>query len=426
MVVDVSGDERFPPLEGSDLYLYLHPDGVLSLTSSDGRVAQSPLPEVIESIHRSQSDGATVWVSGPDSPLGLAALDAIFESEPIPLQPWSATAPPVRWPSGANGFLAAARFGQDHILDDLCDRGVDLGWTDDEGNTALHDAAFGKNRHGVARLLREGADPTRRNDQGLTPEMISLAQATDPITRVFHDHGEYLSSSSHRFRNGHWLRRAVGAPVYCVVVAIVVAGAATGAIPTVAALVALGVLALIGLQSWRQTPPGLVASAYAIDGPRFTVLRGGFRRVSIDLRALAEAAYVGQGAGPSERYLGLGYFAIPSAEGKAWSGPSHDISVDEKAEVDVISRWPTVLIIEYDRMWRDEVVVPLARQLVLAGTEMTPAARIEIHNAVMLSAALAAGQRAEIGWPQRLRRLLRLRYRSIAHGSSSSGNADPS
>src|SRR5690606_23550166 len=92
VVVDIAGDDRFPPVEGPDLYLYLHPDGVLSVTSSDGRVQQLPLPAVIDAVHAAQDDDGTVWVSGPDSPLGLGALDAILETGPVPLQPWSATA----------------------------------------------------------------------------------------------------------------------------------------------------------------------------------------------------------------------------------------------------------------------------------------------------------------------------------------------
>lgn len=426
MVVDIAGDDRFPPVEGPDLYLYLHPDGVLSVTSSDGRVQQLPLPAVIDAVHAAQDDDGTVWVSGPDSPLGLGALDAILETGPVPLQPWSATAPPVRWPNGANGFLAAARYGQDHILDDLCDRGVDVGWRDDDGNSALHYAAYGKNEHAVERLLRAGADVTQRNDEGHTPEMISLAQATDSITRLFHDRSGHLGATRQRFRNGHWLPRAVGAPAYAVVTAATITAAAAGVLPAVAAAMVLAVLVLVGLHSWRTTPPGLVASAFAIDGARLTLLRAGFRRVHVDLRSVGQVAYLGQPAGPSERYVGLGYFAVPSDLGRRWAAPAQPLDPSERVEVDTVSAWPSALMIEYDRMWRDEVAVAIGRQLVLAGAQMTPGVRREIRDAVVQAAALAANRRSEAGWWSRLTRALGLRYRPSPGTARSPGNVDGS
>ncbi len=405
MVVNIEDDDRFPPMAEGDVYVFVHDDGVISVTYTDGRAMQRPLAEVIETIHGAQAAGGTVWLTGPDTEIGRRATEAIAASDPQPIEPFTAPASPINWQNGARGFLAAARYGQDDVLDDLLARGVDLSWRDDLGNTALHSAAFGNNAHAVERLLDAGIDVTTRNAQGYTAEMIALAERSERLLPVF-----ARDAGTVRFRRSHWLTRAIGLPAVILftvaLVAIVVGGGGPIALGLAPGII-IGGFAALG--HTRYVPWGQAGSVVALDGTMLTVQVGALRRSTIDLTAVSATAWLGPDPAKSAEgiYGSVGRIAVPSTLGKPWTGERTDRIAADPTESAIAEGWSEALFIEYGRMWRDEVVPALVRGLVLGGAAISEGTWQETLNALAFGAELGADGRTGILHQIRVRQMRR-------------------
>lgn len=90
-----------------------------------------------------------------------------------------------------NGTLLQMAAGCDHfaIVDLLISKGADVRATDNEGDTALHQAAMADARRSARALLAQGADPNARNNNGRTPLHFAMMQGDSNMALLLFENG---------------------------------------------------------------------------------------------------------------------------------------------------------------------------------------------------------------------------------------------
>lgn len=161
-------------IEPGDVYLYAHANGAILEMTTDERSRLVTLAEAEAIVHGCHQAGHRVFTAQEDTLIARMAI-ATLDATGVPLLTVADAARPQHWPNGSTALIEAAAVGNDRILDDLVERGVELDQVDDSGSTALHHAAANGNLHALEALVAGGAEIDRVNVMGLTPHMLANA-----------------------------------------------------------------------------------------------------------------------------------------------------------------------------------------------------------------------------------------------------------
>ena len=82
-------------------------------------------------------------------------------------------------------LLSAAKRATVETLRYLLERGLNINYRDSKGNSALHYAVFGKRYENIKYLLKKGADPLAKNNQGLTPKEAASKKGKEGLETLF-------------------------------------------------------------------------------------------------------------------------------------------------------------------------------------------------------------------------------------------------
>jgi ankyrin repeat protein len=93
-------------------------------------------------------------------------------------------------------LMAGARSGNPATVAVLLGAKARRDFTDDEGNTALHYAAFGGNRDVIRVLLRSGLSINRENKRGGSPLLMAMSREKWDAAAYFIDRGASLTTTA--------------------------------------------------------------------------------------------------------------------------------------------------------------------------------------------------------------------------------------
>lgn len=82
-------------------------------------------------------------------------------------------------------LLSAAKRATVETLRYLLGKGLNINYRDSKGNSALHYAVFGKRYENIKYLLKKGADPMAKNNQGLNPKEAASRQGKKELETLF-------------------------------------------------------------------------------------------------------------------------------------------------------------------------------------------------------------------------------------------------
>lgn len=398
-----------PQLLGGDIWLHLRRDGAITFAVADLKPFYVPLPTAIEFAEAAHEDGAKVFLSsdGPDS---YGAREALTKLD-VTIVPHEA-GPPAESRRGITALMGAAAKGNDVILDDLIERGVDVHAADNEGSTALHHAAARGQTHAIRSLVAADSDIEQANSDGLRPYDVAVgAQQQDAVELLVSLGAKPQPAGPIRFRRIHY-----------------------GQVVAIPIIVAANVAVAIGMTFWHPIASVIYLAFCAafilligpprawwaggvprtLDGSRLTLRRWNGQRIVVDLATVRFLAS-GRSLGPKPK-AGLPWSGLPR-----WIAPclllAHRDGVPVKRrrdfqrmhvpsndEIDLLvrrnERWVVVVL----DTWRwYEVVVPVANVLAARKVEMSP---------TMRDLVLLAQHRAALEHQKAAKRAARRRGRS--------------
>ena len=82
-------------------------------------------------------------------------------------------------------LLSAAKRATVETLRYLLGKGLNINYKDAKGNSALHYAVYGKRYENIKYLLKKGADPLAKNNQGLNPKEAASKKGDKEIETLF-------------------------------------------------------------------------------------------------------------------------------------------------------------------------------------------------------------------------------------------------
>lgn len=162
-------DEIRLPFEAGDIFVQAHANGAILVVQDDYGWRLATLPDAVVSAAQVAERGGRVLLGHEDlDARTVEVLDAVRTSGATILE-FGTVIPPMTWPQGTTPLMTAATDHRHDLLDDLLDRGVPAGDTDEVGATALHHAAHAGNEHAVDALLSAGLDPAAVDRHERTP-----------------------------------------------------------------------------------------------------------------------------------------------------------------------------------------------------------------------------------------------------------------
>jgi len=82
-------------------------------------------------------------------------------------------------------LLSAAKRATVETLRYLLGKGLNINYRDSKGNSALHYAVYGKRHENIKYLLKKGADPQAKNNQGLNPKEAASKKGEKELETLF-------------------------------------------------------------------------------------------------------------------------------------------------------------------------------------------------------------------------------------------------
>ncbi len=356
------------------MYLYAHANGALFVLEPGRRSRVVTLSEAIAISEGCQAAGYRVVAAWDDAPIARAAVDRI-RAVGVSIVPVEAE-PPQRWDDGTTALMEAAAVGNERIVADLIDRGVDLDQRDVSGSTALHHAAARGEVKVIDALVGAGATADLANRDGLTPYDMAVATRQDAAAARLSTLGAARSGTSdvsaafagaHVFALFGWL--ALPLPFLGVILA---ATWPPGLLTLVLAALVLGVFARVAPPAafWRGGAPR------RMNGARLTLL--GLRGTrTVDL---SQATALALGGSPAPAGSGRArWLLLAHPDGHPVPPRSLRRLRASAEEAAALGAHPDrVVVIPVEGHHRHEVILAIGNALSARGVALSPAIRAHL------------------------------------------------
>tara|TARA_Y100001954_G_scaffold86756_1_gene95090 strand:+ start:116 stop:1006 length:891 start_codon:yes stop_codon:yes gene_type:complete len=139
-------------------------------------VSQGPSPFELKELPPELKKGATV----------KSILESQIKDTRVKKDPLYKSVFPHKVPEIKDGsLLSAAKRATVETLRYLLGKGLNINYKDAKGNSALHYAVYGKRYENIKYLLKKGADPLAKNNQGLNPKEAASKKGEKGLEILF-------------------------------------------------------------------------------------------------------------------------------------------------------------------------------------------------------------------------------------------------